>query len=647
MRGGGHQRPHSQRLELNEEGTFVSLSDLLLGKPLKSSDERAEQIGPVAGIPIFGLDALSSAGYGPEAALTLLIPLGALGLSYIVPISGAIIILLTIVYFSYLQTIGAYPSGGGSYTVARANLGERAGLLAAAALMIDYVLVVAVGISAGVGALVSALPRLQPHTLALCLIILVLIAIVNLRGMREAGAVFLVPTYLFVGSLAATLVLGFARLVFAGGHPVVVPPTAGPARVPVSSWILLQAFASGCTAMTGVEAVSNGVRAFREPTAKNARITLTIIIGILILLLAGIAYLASAYQIGATNPESPGYESVLSQLIGAVSGKGIFYFVAVGSILLVLALSANTAFADFPRLCQIVALNGYLPTGFAARGRRLVFSQGIYVLTGFSAALLILFGGITDRLIPLFAVGAFLAFTLSQAGMVVHWKRVGGKGSIHSILLNGLGAAATLVTVCVVLVAKFVEGAWITVLLIPGLVILMSAVHAEYARVAKEVRSDTPLEFPAAMKPFVLVPINAWNKVTKKALRFACSLSGDVKVVHIQVSEGDCEEIRMRWTEWVAEPTTRAGLPSPQLEIVPSPYRRVLSPILQIVLQEAKSCPERQIVVVIPEIVEGRWYAYLLHNQRAAMLKTLLYFLGNRNVVVANVPWYRAGTGTS
>jgi amino acid transporter len=624
----------------------VSLSDLLLGKPLKSSDERAEQIGPIAGIPIFGLDALSSAGYGPEAALALLIPLGTLGLGYIVPISSAIIVLLTIVYFSYLQTIGAYPSGGGSYTVARANLGERAGLLAAAALMVDYVLVVAVGISAGVGALVSALPRLQPHTLALCLAILLIIAVVNLRGMRDAGAFFLVPTYLFVGSLAATIVLGFVRLALEGGRPVVAPPAMGPPMVPLGAWILLQAFASGCTAMTGVEAVSNGVRAFREPAVKNARITLSIIIGILIVLLAGIAYLARAYQIGATDPERPGYESVLSQLIGAVAGKGIFYFVAVGSILLVLALSANTAFADFPRLCQIVALAGYLPSGFASRGRRLVFSQGIYVLSTLSAVLLIVFRGITDRLIPLFAVGAFLAFTLSQAGMVVHWKRVGGKGSIHSMLLNGLGATATFSTVCVVLVAKFVEGAWVTVLLIPGLVILMRAVHGEYARVAKEVRSDTPLDFSPPPKPMALVPINAWNKVTKKALRFACGLSTDVKVVHVQVSEGDCDEIRARWTEWVAEPAARAGVPSPQLEMIPSPYRRVLSPILRIVLQEADRRPERQIVIVIPEIVEGRWYAYLLHNQKAAMLKTLLYFLGKDNVVVVNVPWYRGGPGT-
>ncbi|MBV9573634.1 MAG: amino acid permease, partial [Acidobacteriales bacterium] len=445
----------------------MSLSDFLIGKPLRSSDERGEQIGPVAGIPIFGLDALSSAGYGPEAALTLLIPLGALGLHYILPITAAILILLIIVYFSYLQTIAAYPNGGGSYTVARENLGESAGQLAAAALMVDYVLTVAVGISAGVGALVSALPKLLPHTLLMTLVILVIIAVINLRGMREAGRLFMLPTYLFVGSLGVVIVMGVARALLSGGHPApVVAPHPLPAAVRVAGvWLLLQAFASGCTAMTGVEAVSNGVCAFREPTTRNARITLTIIIGILIVLLAGIAFLSHAYHIGATDPGQPGYESVLSQMIGAVAGKGIFYFIAIGSILLVLCLSANTAFADFPRLCQIIALHKSLPSSFASRGRRLVFSQGIFVLTFLAGLLLLIFRGITDRLIPLYAVGAFLAFTLSQAGMVVHWQKVGGHGSRKSLVVNALGAVATFVTVCVVLVAKFAEGAWITFLL--------------------------------------------------------------------------------------------------------------------------------------------------------------------------------------
>ena len=620
----------------------MSLSDLLLGKPLKTSDERAEQVGPVTGVPIFGLDALSSAGYGPEAALTLLISLGAAGLHFIIPITAAIIILLTIVYFSYLQTIAAYPGGGGSYTVARENLGVSAGQLAAAALMIDYILTVAVGISAGVGALVSAFPLLLPHALELCLAILLLIALINLRGVREAGKVFIFPTYLFVGSLGFAIVLGTFRTLISGGHPVplVAPHTLAPATSVASAWLLLQAFASGCTAMTGVEAVSNGVRAFRKPTAKNARLTLTIIIGILILLLTGIAYLSNVYHIGATPPGQPGYQGVLSQMIAAVAGKGAFYFVAMASILAVLCLSANTAFADFPRLCQIVANDKSLPSSFASRGRRLVFSQGIYVLTILAGLLLIIFGGITDRLIPLYAVGAFLAFTLSQAGMVMHWKRRPGRGSAHSMLVNGLGAAATFITVCVVLIAKFVEGAWITFLLIPALVLMMKGINRQYARVGRELACGEPMNFGSTKAPIVILPIAGWDKATQKALNIAYEISHDIKAVHIHIGEHTARDLEERWNELVVEPAHKACVPAPELELRNSPYRRILTPIVEIALREAKRNPDRPIAVVIPELVEKRWYNFFLHNQRAAVLKAMLYFLGSKNIIVVNVPWY-------
>lgn len=625
----------------------MSLSDLLLGKPLKTSDERAEQIGPVTGVPIFGLDALSSAGYGPEAALTLLISLGAAGLHFIIPITAAIIVLLTIVYFSYLQTIAAYPGGGGSYTVARENLGVSAGQLAAAALMIDYVLTVAVGISAGVGALVSAFPFLLPHTLELCLAILLLIAIINLRGLREAGKVFILPTYLFVGCLGFAIVLGMFRALLSGGHPVplVAPHPLTRATSVAGAWLLLQAFASGCTAMTGVEAVSNGVRAFREPRTKNARLTLTIIIAILILLLAGIAFLSNVYRIGATEPGQAGYESVLSQMVAAVAGKGIFYFISIASILAVLCLSANTAFADFPRLCQIVANDKSLPSSFASRGRRLVFSQGIYVLTILAGVLLIIFGGITDRLIPLYAVGAFLAFTLSQAGMVMHWKRRPGRGSAHSILVNGLGAAATFITVCVVLIAKFVEGAWITFLLIPALVLMMKGIYRQYARVGRELACDEPMNFRSTKPPIVILPIAGWDKATQKALNIAYEISHDIKAVHIHIGEHNPRDLEERWNELVVEPAHKAGVPAPELELRNSPYRRILTPIVEIALHEAKQNPDRPIAVVIPELVEKRWYNFFLHNQRAAVLKTMLYFLGSKNIVVVNVPWYIEAAG--
>lgn len=618
----------------------MSLKNLIFGRPLLTSQERAEQIGPTSGIAIFGLDALSSAGYGPEAALTILIPIGALGASYILPISGSIVALLAVVYFSYLQTIQAYPGGGGSYTVARENLGESASLLAAAALMIDYILVVAVGISAGVGALTSALPWLQPHTLALCLVILAIIALINLRGLREAGRLFIAPTFLFVGSLLAMIVVGVFRSLASGGHPVpiVAPPHAPAPQMAVTAWLLLQSFASGCTAMTGVEAVSNGIKAFREPGTRNAKITLSVIIATLMVLLLGIAHLVKVYSIVATDPGQSGYESVLSQLLGAVAGKGVFYFVAIISILLVLALSANTAFADFPRLCQAIARNGYLPRSFASRGRRLVFSQGIYALTTIAAILLVVFRGITDRLIPLFAIGAFLAFTLSQAGMVAHWKKAKGR-HLFSMFLNGLGAIATAITVLVVLVAKFTEGAWITLGLIPLLFLLMKAVRRQYRRVEEETKLDQPLVLDDLKRPMVVLPITAWSKIAQKALQFALEISPDVKVVHV-CTEDDANDLEPRWKELVESPTRKAGFKPPELRVLPSPYRYVLIPILDYIEEEAKKHPDRQIAVIIPEKVENRWYNFWLHNQRAALLKALLYFSGNKQIIVMNIPWY-------
>jgi amino acid transporter len=463
----------------------MSLVDYLLGRRLATYEEGEQRVGVMAGVPMLGLDALGSAAYGPEAALTLLIPLGAAGVSYIGPISTLIILLLMVVYFSYRQTIAAYPHGGGSYTVAKDNLGTTPGLFAAAALLLDYVLVVAVGISAGVGALVSALPVLQPHTLSLCLAILLFITLVNLRGVRESGLAFMAPTYLFIVTLLAVIAIGIFNTVLAGGHPVpvVAPPPLPTATTAASLWILMRAFASGCTAMTGVEAVSNGVTAFREPAVPHAQRTLTVIIGLLAVMLAGIAFLCRAYGIGATEPGQPGYESTLSQLTAAVVGRGLFYYITIGSVLSVLALSANTGFADFPRLCRVIAADGFLPSGFAHRGRRLVYSQGIIVLAVLSAGLLIAFGGITDHLIPLFAIGAFLAFTLSQAGMVVHWLRLGGAHAKKSMVINAAGALSTGVTLGVVVVSKFLEGAWVMMLLVPGLLGLFYTVRTHYQRV--------------------------------------------------------------------------------------------------------------------------------------------------------------------
>src|SRR6202142_1976137 len=569
----------------------MKIQDLLFGRPLATSDERAEQVGPVAGIPIFGLDALSSAAYGPEAALTLLIPLGAAGVAYIVPVSASIIVLLAIVYFSYRQTIAAYPGGGGSYTVASENLGTYPGLLAAAALMLDYVLTAAVGISAGVGALVSAVPQLQPHTLALCLAILVIVTIINLRGVREAGLLFMVPTYAFLGSMLIAIAIGVTKSVFAAGHPIPVaaPPAslAGPATVAVSMWLLLQVFSNGCTAMTGVEAVSNGVKAFREPTVPNAQRTLTVIIGLLIVLLAGIAYLVRAYGIAATDPGAPGYQSVLSMLVAAVVGRGWFYYLTIGTVLVILSLSANTAFADFPRLCKAVAQNNFLPHSFGFRGRRLVYSQGILVLAMLAGILLVLFQGVTDRLIPLYALGAFLAFTLSQAGMVAHWMRVGGKGATRSMMVNGLGAFVTGITFFVVLVAKFKSGAWVSALLIAAMLAVMMWVRHHYDQVARETSSESPLNVREVKSPIVVVPIQAWGKVSKRALEFSMTLSQDIRALHVATEE-ETGALRDEWNRMVEAPVLKAGGQAPQLITLASPYRLLLKPILEYVMQGEK-----------------------------------------------------------
>ena len=620
----------------------MSLVDTLFGRPLATDEEGEQRVGVGAGIPMLGLDALGSAAYGPEAALTLLIPLGAVGVGYIGPISGLIIALLGVVYFSYRQTLAAYPHGGGSYTVARENLGKTAGLLAASALMLDYVLVVAVGISAGVGALVSAAPGLQSYTLPLCLATLVAITLVNLRGVREAGLAFVVPTYLFIGSLLAVLGLGVAKAVLAGGHPVaVVPPPIQPAaELSASAWLLMRAFASGCTAMTGVEAVSNGIAAFREPTVPYARRTLTAIIGLLAVLLAGIAYLCHVYAIGATEPGRAGYESVLSQLVGAVVGKGVAYYVTIGSVLVVLALSANTGFADFPRLCRVVAQDGYLPNGFAHRGRRLVYSQGIILLAVLAGGLLVAYGGITDNLIPLFAVGAFLAFTLSQAGMVVHWRRVGGDHAGKSIAINGLGAVCTAITLAVVLVSKFAEGAWLMLILIPGLLLLFTRVNAHYRAVGREVASDAPLDAAHLQPPLALLPIRGWSRITRKALRFSLQIAPEVYALHIAADEATMLALEDGWERNVREPARAAGVVPPRLIVVYSPYRRIYAPLKQAVSDLQRTHAGRDIAVIVPELVGTRWYHYVLHNQTAALIKAYLLLSGFRRVVVVNVPWY-------
>jgi len=477
----------------------------------------------------------------------------------------------------------------------------------------------------------------------LCLAILAIVTIVNLRGVRETGVIFMIPTYAFLGSLLCAIFIGVTKSVFAAGHPVpVVAPTTNvvlPAASVMSLWLLMQVFSNGCTAMTGVEAVSNGVRAFREPTVRNAQRTLTVIIGLLAILLAGIAYLVRAYGIQATDPDKPGYQSVISMVVAAVTGRGVFYYFTIGSVLLILSLSANTAFADFPRLCKAVSQNGFLPHSFGYRGRRLVYSQGIYVLAVLTAILLIMFQGVTDRLIPLFAIGAFLAFTLSQAGMVGHWRKNRGPGAIRSMVVNGLGAIATGITLVVVLVAKFASGAWVSALLIMAMMATMMWVRHHYDQVAKEVELSAPLQIERVGHPIVIVPIQSWTLVSQRALEFALTLSPEIHAVHVGTEE-ETNELQENWNRLIVEPVIRAGGTPPDLVSLPSPYRLILKPILEYVLDIEMQNPGRQIAVIVPELVERHWYHYPLHNQRAELLKAFLLLKGSRNIVLINVPWY-------
>lgn len=614
---------------------------LLFGRRLRTAESETQQVGPVQGVPILGLDALGSSSYGPEAALTILIPVGAAGLWYMREVVLAILILLGILYFSYRQTIAAYPTGGGSYSVASENLGKSAGLCAAAALLVDYILNVAVGISAGVGALESAFPALGPHRLGLCLTVLAVVTLVNLRGVRDSGLAWTIPTYTFVGSLTVVLAFGIWKAVQTGGHPTPVqaPPALATAAAPVTLWLLLRAFASGCTAMTGVEAVSNAVPIFAEPRVNHARRTLLLICVILATFLGGIGYLAHAYGIGARHQNAPGYESVVSQLVSAVVGRGPLYFITLGSLLAILTLSANTSFAGFPRICRILAEDSYLPSAFATLGRRLVYTFGIIVLTVCSAVLLIIFDGITDHLIPLFAVGAFGAFTLSQAGMVVHWRRLGYGFGSPSLLINALGAVATAAALTVIIVAKFREGAWVTVLVIPLFVGIFLTVRRHYARLKREIRPPIVLQ-TWKIKPLkVIIPIDGWTRVSERALRVAMRVSDDIVAVHVSDEEAN-QELIETWRTRIEEPARRAGWPVPRLKVIHSPYRELFKPLLQYVDQVAVEDPDCLIAIVIPELVEPRWWEYLLHNHVATVLKAMLFLRGDERVVVLSTPWF-------
>ncbi len=628
----------------------MTLTKLLLGRALANREGEQRRIGVFEGLPAMGLDGLGSAAYGPEAALTILAPLGAAGLGAIGPITWVILALLAMLFLSYWQTITAYPSSGGSYTVAAENIGTNAGLLAAAALMVDYMLNVAVGISAGIGALTSAVPSLQPWTLPLCLAVLAAVTLVNLRGTRESGLAFALPTYLFVASLCTVLAIGTWQA--RGGHPVPVapPPPIAAGTATLTLWLLLRAFAAGCTAMTGVEAVSNGVSAFREPRARHAHRTLTAIVVVLGVLLLGIADLAQSYAVMAMDQTKPGYQSVLSQLVVAVAGRGWLYDVTIASVLAVLSLSANTSFVGFPRLCRQVAHDGFLPKMFAVPGRRLVYTAGILFLAAGAGLLLLAFDGITDRLIPLFAVGAFLSFTLSQAGMAQHWRRAGpGRGNRLRLGINGIGALATASALAIILVAKFVEGAWITVVVIPCTLVMLRLVRRYYDDLDRLLLADESarMDLREHAPPLVVIPVSRWDSVSRNAVGYALRLSSDIVALHCTDLEGpDAEHhetrIREQWARCVGEPARAAGLPVPRLLVEVSPYRSVLGPLLRTVAELRHAQPGRAVAVVLPQFVLGHWWETLLHTRRERQLRTMLLRHGGAGIAVVGVPWQLA-----
>jgi hypothetical protein len=484
----------------------------------------------------------------------------------------------------------------------------------------------------------------------------------NLRGTGEAGLTFAVPTYVFIVSMAVVLGLGIAKAIAGRGHPapVFAPPPLPGGTETVGLWLLMRSFASGCTAMTGVEAVSNGVSAFREPTVKNAQRTLTGIVAILALLLLGIGYLARAYHVAAMDQSHPGYQSVVSQLVGAVVGRGLIYYLTLGSVLAVLCLSANTSFVDFPRLCHLLAKDDFLPRTFAAAGRRLVYSAGVLILALAAGLLLAAFGGITDRLIPLYAVGAFLAFTLSQVGMVMHWRKTMGNRSEHNLVglekygksrsyvklwVNGVGAAGTAGALTIILAAKFTQGAWLTMIAIPLMIVLFRSVHRRYAQFEQQMKCLQPVDLTHNEPLVVFIPVTAWNRVTSKTLRFALRLSADVVAIHISNLEGDAaagdaSAFRQQWAQQVEQPACAAGVPPPKLVLPVSPYREFTGPILTEIDKVKSHSPRRQVVVVLPRVIEKHWWAALLHSRRASQLRTALRRREDFRAVVIEVPWF-------
>ena len=615
----------------------ISWRNLIVGSPLRTAEQVHQRLTKMKALAIFSSDALSSVAYATEEILLVLVAAGTAAFHLAMPIALTITGLLVIVAISYYQTIHGYPSGGGAYIVAHENLGAWPGLVAAAALLIDYVLTVAVSITAGILAIISAAPELLPWRVHLCLVAILIIVWGNLRGVRESGTIFAIPTYAFLVLFLGLILAGLTRLATGSLSAVSAPtlPAGAGGFETLTTLLVLRAFASGCAAMTGVEAISNGVPAFQKPEADNAGKTLIVMATLLGVMFFGITFLARALSIVPVE-----HESVVSQIGRQVFGTGPLYLAFQAATALILVLAANTAFADFPRLSSILARDGYAPRQLANLGDRLVFSNGIVALAVLAAALVIIFGGHTHGLIPLYAVGVFLSFTLSQAGMVRHWLKTQERGWRTKAAINGLGAVATGVVLCVVVESKFTQGAWIIVLLIPALVVMFRSVHQHYIDMREQVSLhegdiDQQWHYKAAKPHKVVVPISGLNRGTLAALHFSCSLSDDVTAVVVDVDTAATERLRESWRAW--------GFEIP-LVVLESPYRSVVRPLLAYLEETDRREPERGMaVIILPEIVPARWWQNLLHNQTTLMLKAVLLFRQEHNGsprVVINVPYH-------
>ena len=597
------------------------LKRLLVGTPLPTAQARHERLGKATALAVFASDALSSVAYATEEILLVLMVAGTVALSYSLPIGIAIAVLIAIVVSSYRQTVLAYPQGGGAYVVSKDNLGTVPGLVAAAALLIDYVLTVAVSVAAGIAALTSAVPALYGWRVGLCVAGVAAIAIANLRGIRESGKLFAAPTYLFVASLFALVVYGSvgAILDLVGEAPF---PPHPPGLESVGLFLILRAFAAGCSALTGVEAVSDGVPAFKPPEAHNARVVLTWLGLILITLFLGITYLSFDFGL-RPRPD----ETVVSQLARHVFGTGVVYYEIQLVTMLILLLAANTSFADFPRLAFFLARDRFIPRQFGTQGDRLVFSNGILILGGLAALLLVLFDGDTHALIPLYAVGVFISFTLSQSSMVRRWLGRRGEGWWWRAAINGVGAAVTGLVMLTIAVTKFSHGAWIVLLLIPLLVVVFLIVRRHYEDVATQLSLED-FAPPPPMTNTVLVLVGDLHKGVVRAVQYAQTLSPSAKAVYVETDPERTRRLEERWGKW--------GLGAP-LVVLNSPYRSLLGPLMEYIEQLQRQGGDNHVVtIVLPEFIPARWWQQILHNQTALLIKGQLLF--RRNVVLTDVP---------